>query len=370
MSFKRPCPDPDHESPLGHQRGKKTEHGLFPQRAYRERLKAKLEGLEDEVPAPQELFIDAAPTPRSEITNPPLDSKAASTTYPDVATPAAHHDLMTSAAFDLASIDAAYPSEGCLGSHHLDFPTASDFHASLSPHGTSLSLDPQNVLRRLQDDCSVINMPSYFERSKPGPLEYVRPEIPSHSATNPHPRGGRSIDRAAPVQDRIRHIVDSAIEAGFTNFDEAIEAYYTETFDETSPLDRDQRLSRNRRLPRLLGALRDASKDWSHWERRGFQEQITQGAEDILVDELELFRKEYPDTAFLREMTSSELGGGQTAGTSRGSRNRRTFQDNLPNLWALATTLVARTNASRHDSDCEAVLRIIEALCASRSNGS
>jgi hypothetical protein len=28
-------------------------------------------------------------------------------------------------------------------------------------------------------------------------------------------------------------------------------------------------------------------------------------------------------------VTSSELGGGQTAGTSRGSRNRRTFQDNV-----------------------------------------
>ncbi|KAK3943770.1 bZIP transcription factor [Diplogelasinospora grovesii] len=330
MSFKRPCPDSDHESPLGHQRGKKTEQVRFPQRAYRERLKAKLEGLEDEVPAPQELFIDAAPTPRSEIINPPLDSKAASTTYPEVATPAAHHDLMTGAVFDL---DAAYPSEGCLGSHHMDFQTASDFHTSLSPHSTSLSLDPRNVPRRLQDDCSVINIPSYFERSKPGPLEYVRPEIPSHAATNP--RGGRSIDRAAPVQDRIRHIVDSAIEAGFTTFDEAIEAYYTETFDETSPLYRDQRLSRNRRLPRLLGALRDASKDWSHWERRGFQEQITQGAEDILVDELELFRKEYTDTAFLREMTNSELGGGQTAGTSRGSSNRRTFQDNVSQTYGL-----------------------------------
>lgn len=135
--------------------------------------------------------------------------------------------------------------------------------------------------------------------------------------------------RAAPVQDRIRYIVDSVIEAGFTTFDEAIEAYYTETFDDASPLDRDQRLSRNRRLPRLLGALRDASKDWSHWERRGFQEQITQGAEDILVEELELFRKEYTDTAFLREMTTSELGGGQTAGTGRGSNNRRTFQDSV-----------------------------------------
>ncbi|KAJ4182966.1 hypothetical protein NW767_013719 [Fusarium falciforme] len=73
-----------------------------------ERLKAKLEGLEDEVPALQELFIDAAPTPRSEITNPPLDSNAASTTYPDVATPAAHHDLMTSAVFDLGASAASH----------------------------------------------------------------------------------------------------------------------------------------------------------------------------------------------------------------------------------------------------------------------
>lgn len=68
-----------------------------------ERLKAKLKGLEDEVPAPQELFIDAAPTPSSEIVNPTLDSNAASTTYPEVATPAAHQDLMTGAVFDLGA---------------------------------------------------------------------------------------------------------------------------------------------------------------------------------------------------------------------------------------------------------------------------
>ncbi|KAK3312062.1 hypothetical protein B0H66DRAFT_569990 [Apodospora peruviana] len=368
MSSKRPCTDSDHESPLTHQRGKKTEQGRFPQRAYRQRLKAKLEGLEDEVLSPQELFIDAAPTPSLEIIDHPLDLKAASTTYPEVPTPAAHHDLLAGAVFDLASIDPAYPSEGCLGSHHMDFQSASAYHDSLSQDGTSLSLDPRYVPRKLQDDCSFINIPSYFERSKPGPLGYIHPEIPSHAAINP--RGGRSIDRAAPVQDRIRHIVDSATEAGFTTFDEAIEAYYTESFDETSPLDRDQRLSRNRRLPRLLGALRDASKDWSHWERRGFQEQITQGAEDILLDELDLFKKKYTETEFLRDMTNSELGGGQNAGTGRGSSNRRTFQDNLPNLWALATTLVARSNASKHDSDCEAVLRIMENLCAPPSNGS
>lgn len=77
-----------------------------------ERLKAKLEGLEDEVPAPQELFIDAAPTPRSEIINSSLDSKAASTPYPEVATPAAHHDLMTGAVFDLG---ASAASDFCFG---------------------------------------------------------------------------------------------------------------------------------------------------------------------------------------------------------------------------------------------------------------
>ncbi|GAB0139053.1 hypothetical protein EsDP_00007269 [Epichloe bromicola] len=324
MSFKRPCPDSDHESPPSHCRAKKAEQSRFPHRGYRERLKAKLEGLEDDVPAPQQLFIDAAPTPSSENMNPPLDSQAASTTYPDVQTPAAHDDIMTGTFFDL---DATYPSQGCLGSHHLNFQTPSDFNTPLSPHDTPLSLDPRDVSRILQDDCSVIDIPSYFERSKPGPLDYLRPGIPSHHATIS--RGGRTIDRGAPLPDRIRHIVDSAIEAGFTTFDEAIEAYYTENFGESSPLDRDQRLSRNRRLPRLLGALRDASKDWSHWERRGFQEQITQGAEDILVDELQLFRKDYIDAAFLREMTNTELGGDQTVGTGQGSSTRRTFQDNV-----------------------------------------
>lgn len=152
-------------------------------------------------------------------------------------------------------------------------------------------------------------------------LGYAGPDAQLHN--------GGGVDRTAPVQDRIRHIIDQASRAGFTTFDEAIEAYYIETFDETWPLHLDQRLSRNRRLPRLLGALRDASKEWSHWERRGFQEQITQGAEEILVDELDLFRTRCLGLSPRGELAHSEVDTVQDGDSDRATRNSRTFQNHV-----------------------------------------
>lgn len=182
-----------------------------------------------------------------------------------------------------------------------------------------------NDSRESQDNCSTIAVSPWFGLSKPGPIEKARPHSVGHVNANGK---AANIDCSSPVQDRIRHIVGQATKAGFATFDEAIEAYYTESFDETSQLDRDQRLSRNRRLPRLLGTLRDASKGWSHWERRGFQEQITQGAEDILVEELNLFKTQCPDLAFRRDIVNMELEMTE-AGTNRIMSNSRKFQDHV-----------------------------------------
>ncbi|WQF75132.1 hypothetical protein CDEST_00146 [Colletotrichum destructivum] len=90
-------------------------------------------------------------------------------------------------------------------------------------------------------------------------------------------------------QGRVRHVIEQAAAVGFETLDEAIAAYYTETFEDVPSLYQEQRLSRNRRLPRLLSTLQSAAKGWSEWERRGFQEQIAMGAEELLVQELRTF---------------------------------------------------------------------------------
>ena len=95
-----------------------------------------------------------------------------------------------------------------------------------------------------------------------------------------------SIDATGPLQDRVRYMRAQAVAMGFGSLDDVVEAYYKQKLEYTSPSYQEQRLSRNRRLSRLLSTLLNAAKDWLEWERRGLQEQITQGAEDILVSEL------------------------------------------------------------------------------------
>lgn len=96
-------------------------------------------------------------------------------------------------------------------------------------------------------------------------------------------------ETAVSIEERISKVTERAIAVGFSSFDEAVVQYYTARFDSASPLCHDQRLSRNRRLPLLMSTLHRSSKDWSEWERRGFQEQMTLGAEDVLVSEVDSF---------------------------------------------------------------------------------
>jgi len=137
-----------------------------------------------------------------------------------------------------------------------------------------------------------------------------------------------SIDTAAPVQDRVRYIMDQAATVGFNTIDDVLAAYYTEKFDETSLLCQDQRLNRNRRLPQLLSTLHNAAKRWSPWERRGFQEQITLGAEEILIAELNSFTARYPSDTAGQETLVKNLGGEQL-GSRRDPRVWRNVQDNV-----------------------------------------
>lgn len=120
------------------------------------------------------------------------------------------------------------------------------------------------------------------------------PTAPTPSAVlnSPAPEGPRENLRPAPqpvtqnaLGERIGSIMEAVQAAGFDSFDALVSAYYCDTFGEASSLANEQRLSRNRRLPKVIADVFQATKGWSTWERRGFQEEILKTAESMLISE-------------------------------------------------------------------------------------
>lgn len=104
----------------------------------------------------------------------------------------------------------------------------------------------------------------------------------SNPNIRPTPQPGT---RNASLNDRLESIMENVQAAGFDSFDALVSAYYCDTFGETSSLANEQRLSRNRRLPKVIDDVFRATKEWSSWERRGFQEEILKTAESMLISE-------------------------------------------------------------------------------------
>jgi hypothetical protein len=105
------------------------------------------------------------------------------------------------------------------------------------------------------------------------------------SNTNTMPSVPHSATENGSLDERIESVMEKVQEAGFESFDALVSAYYCGTFGEASPLANEQRLSRNRRLPKVIDDVFRATKQWSSWERRGFQEEILKTAESMLKSE-------------------------------------------------------------------------------------
>ena len=185
--------------------------------------------------------------------------------------------------------------------------------------------------------CSTSGVLAGFELDafcSPQSLHGPRPNKEAHLCLSNYPANmpqedvQRKVDATAPLQDRIRYIIDQAVAIGFGTLDEVVAAYYTEMFEHTSLLCQDQRLSRNRRLPQLLSILHNAAKDWGEWERRGFREQITQGAEEILVEELNSFIAQHSLGAASEGPATCGLES-KLAGSRRDRKERREVQDDV-----------------------------------------
>jgi hypothetical protein len=69
-------------------------------------------------------------------------------------------------------------------------------------------------------------------------------------------------------------------EAGFSDMDSMIAAYYSCSFEKSSWPDMAQKASRTRRLSKLLVELHETSDSWPKWQSRMFREGIMECASE------------------------------------------------------------------------------------------
>ncbi|KAK2052502.1 hypothetical protein LY76DRAFT_335152 [Colletotrichum caudatum] len=189
-----------------------------------------------------------------------------------------------------------------------------------------------------------------FPQHQPGQRGNV-PHTPGSSvssgpnrAAEPAPAAGEQDARATastgapPLEERLGSVMDRARAAGFGSFDELVMAYYGGQLGESSPLANEQRLSRNRRLPRVVSDVFHRASGWSVWERRGFHEELLKIAETMLTSEGASVR-----AALVADIRPMMVDGGDREKTCL--RLKRMVQDLVPNLWALNSALVANDGA-------------------------
>ncbi|KAL7906322.1 hypothetical protein GGI35DRAFT_487513 [Trichoderma velutinum] len=153
----------------------------------------------------------------------------------------------------------------------------------------------------------------------------------------------QSVTQAA-LGERIGSIMETVQAAGFDSFDALVSAYYCDTFGEASPLANEQRLSRNRRLPKVIDDVFQATKGWSTWERRGFQEEILKTAESMLISEGAGARSFVMSK--IEPLLDSHDPTNLEATADALFNLKRSIQDELPNSWALTMALASGTRNS------------------------
>lgn len=109
------------------------------------------------------------------------------------------------------------------------------------------------------------------------------------SATSSVPDIFSEVPKQTLLHELFECISDPLEASVFPNFDSLVTAYYCETFADSPQLANEQRLSRNRRLPKVIADLFSAAQTWTQWEGRGFYEEILKTAETMLVSEGDSF---------------------------------------------------------------------------------
>nr|A0A348AXX8.1 RecName: Full=Transcription factor kkR; AltName: Full=KK-1 biosynthesis cluster regulator [Curvularia clavata]BBC83961.1 Basic-leucine zipper (bZIP) transcription factor [Curvularia clavata] len=345
------------------------------QRTHHRRLKTKLEVLRERLKEPEKQVGEPARVQTSTST---LVSDAATSLADSMClVPAVQNDQAM--AFDFLMTPSPSVGNDCPSNDLETMRQAASVHSNTLGGAFPLNRSPCTENMTPESQVSLSTAPLCFTSVVPAELDmdafctldssdWSRPNEESllrlaNYSTSVSPTNVQwGVDENAPLQDRVRYMRDQAVAMGFGSLDDVVEAHYTQKLECTSPSFQEQRLSRNRRLSRLLSTLHNAAKDWSEWERRGLQEQVTQGAEDILVSELNSYITQ-------RSMNSTDdkiITGGLLDEQSRLRQDveeRRRLQDSLPNLGALLTTLLSRSNAPNQDARRDTVLAMIKTMC-------
>ena len=159
----------------------------------------------------------------------------------------------------------------------------------------------------------------------------------------------RKPSQNASLDERFQCIMEQVDAAGFESFDAMATAYYTQNFNDTSPLADEQRLSRNRRLPQFISEVNAAaSQGWSDWERKGFQDEILRTAESMLTSEGCDARQALG--AKVTQLVEAQDNGNPAGAAEAMLSMKRTIQEQLPNSWAL-TMALASDNRHSWQSD-------------------
>ncbi|KAJ5133213.1 hypothetical protein N7526_004578 [Penicillium atrosanguineum] len=145
------------------------------------------------------------------------------------------------------------------------------------------------------------------------------------------------------LNDRLECVMERVIDSGFENFDVLVTAYYNGIFAESSPLAYEQRLSRTRRLPKVIADVCHAADQWDSWERRGLQEEIVKTTENFLSSEGDDAQRNLTECimSFVRAQVQDT-----TNKTCSPNPIKRIMENELPTRWALMMGLAAENRAA------------------------
>ncbi|QUC19026.1 uncharacterized protein UV8b_03267 [Ustilaginoidea virens] len=182
----------------------------------------------------------------------------------------------------------------------------------------------------------------------------------NHTGSPPPCLGGPS-----SFDDKFRRIMTEVEAAGFNSFDDLVSAYYIRPFEDVSHLATQQRISRNRGLPRILGDIFAATSQWTTWEKHGIQQEILKISEELLEQE-QAKSRDVVRAKF--NVLMEQIGSGAGAHSVELKRAfidmGKLLQEQQPNSWALLITLAGRgQTACPRDHFCIVLMNMMMLNC-------
>lgn len=224
--------------------------------------------------------------------------------------------------------------------------------------GMDFSFETFNADMKMQPTQTASPDSTYFTNMAPTEASTTSmPNVMPDGSTMPAQQP-RIPNKNAPLDERFECIMEQVEAAGFDSFDSLVTAYYGQTFSESSPLANEQRMSRNRRLPKVISDVYQATNQWTDWERRGFQDEILKTAESMVTSEGCDARASLSNNinAFIEAQDQCNPASANDAILSM----KRSVQDELPNSWALTMALAADNRQSwRSDRSNTALATIL-----------